>query len=82
MWAGQGISMAQLISMLPDPEKQAARRRQRRSATFASPDGCGCCPICRDFVYVQFTQAGALASCPHCRGLIESLDPLGAPPST
>jgi hypothetical protein len=62
--------------MLPDPEKQA-ERRSRRLVPEPSGDGCGCCPVCHEFVYVQFAQPGGLASCPRCGGLIDALDPLG-----
>jgi hypothetical protein len=73
-----GITPGQLHDMMLDPQKQVERRKHRLVAE-PSTDGYGCCPICHEFVYAQFTQPGDLASCPRCGGLIDALDPLGTP---
>jgi len=78
MMAPLGITQSQLRSMMHDPHEQAERRKQRHISE-PSTDGCGCCPICHEFVYAQFTQPGNLACCPRCDGLIDALDPLGIP---
>ena len=80
MGPGGAIALTQYFDMLSDPLKLADRRKSRVASEPAN-DGCGCCPICRDFVYVAFTQSGKLAACPHCGGLINGLDPLGVPSS-
>lgn len=75
-----GLSVAQLAARLPDATRQIERRKHAHLDS-DSVEGCGCCPICHAFIYAEFTQAGELAACPQCGGLIESLDPLGGPPS-
>lgn len=73
-WAG--ITVAQLKEMMPEPMKRYERRD--RSIRFeTTPDGCGCCPLCRGFVYVRFDQPDGQACCPDCGGLIEALDSPG-----
>jgi hypothetical protein len=59
-----------------DPRKLVERRRDRLVFK-PSTDGCGCCPICHEFVDAEFTEPGGLAACPRCGGLIDELDPLG-----
>src|SRR4051794_33849485 len=67
-----GITPGQLQDMMLDPQELAERRRHRHVSE-PSTDGCGCCPICLEFVYARFTQPAGLASCPRCSGLIDAL---------
>jgi hypothetical protein len=75
-----GLSVAELSAALPDASHHL-EKRHRSPLQRRSDDGCGCCPICHAFVHAEFTQAGHLATCPACGGLVDSLDALGAPPS-
>lgn len=72
-----GITVAQLKGMMPD----ALKRLERKDSLFSEPaiDGCGICPICHEFVYARFDRPGALASCPSCTGLVDTLEPFGIP---
>ena len=73
-----GITPGQLQEMMRDPSQRAGRGKHRL-VSGPSLDGCGCCPVCREFVYAQFSEAGGLASCPRCGAMIDALDPLGNP---
>jgi hypothetical protein len=66
--------MQQVARLVPSPGERYAHRR---TARLSSDGGCGCCPICREFVYVESPQVGESVSCPSCGNAIEGLDPLG-----
>jgi hypothetical protein len=67
--------MQQVARLVPSSGERYAHRK---IAGLSSEGGCGCCPICREFVYVEFPGTDAAGVCPYCGNAIEGLDPLGA----
>ena len=54
------------------------RDRDRAAPRFEpAAEGCGCCPSCGEFVFVEFPEAADHVACPQCGKQIDSVEPLG-----
>ena len=66
----------QLARLVPNPAERSRAKAKGQSQPVA--DGCGCCPSCGEFVYVEFSGTEQATLCPGCDRPIESLDALGS----
>jgi len=68
--------VAQVARLVRSPSARLASRHG--PVPPPSVDGCGCCPMCGAFVFVEFAEVEGATLCPRCLQPIESLDPLGS----
>ena len=66
---------AQLARLVRSPSARLADRHAPIARD--STDGYGLCPLCGEFVAVEFDRPDGTADCPRCHQVIEDLDPLG-----
>jgi hypothetical protein len=75
------VQMARMIPNQLERHKHRLHRQKHRirnEITFGAPEGrCGCCPSCREFVYIEPSGPGDLVPCPRCGKPIRLLNPLG-----
>jgi len=68
----------QLARLVPNPTERSRAKAKAKGQSHFVDDGCGCCPLCGEFVYVEFSEAEQATLCPRCDQPIESLDALGS----
>lgn len=67
--------VAQLARLVTTHPK---RGRERPAARLEpASDGCGCCPVCGEFIFIEFAEGDACVDCPRCAALIDGVEPLG-----
>ncbi len=74
--ASSAYSMVVQLARLVVPFQR--RDRDKVGPSNPAPDGCGCCPECGEFVFVEFS-ASDLVPCPRCGVEIDGVEPLGGP---
>jgi hypothetical protein len=70
------VSLAMQIARLV-PDNKARFHRGVRHRPMGSAGGCGSCPCCHEFVWVDFPAPDQPAPCPRCGKPILFLEPLG-----